>query len=72
MKGICKNSATPTKDQTRESWTMKNEKRCKPKIHNIFNIIITENLPNLQEVLPIHIQEASRTPNKLDQNRTSP
>jgi hypothetical protein len=51
---------------------MKNEKRCKPKIHNIFNIIITENLPNLQEVLPIHIQEASRTPNKLDQNRTSP
>jgi hypothetical protein len=41
-------------------------------IHNIFNIIITENFPNLEKVLPIQIQEASRTPNRLDQNRTSP
>jgi hypothetical protein len=40
--------------------------------HNIFNEIITENFPNLNKVLPIHIQEASRTPNRLDQNRTSP
>jgi chromosome segregation ATPase len=35
-------------------------------IHNIFNKIITENFPNLQKAMPIHIQEASRTPNKLD------
>jgi hypothetical protein len=41
-------------------------------IHNIFNEIITENFPNLNKVLPIHIQEDSRTPNRLDQNRTSP
>jgi hypothetical protein len=73
MKGICKNSATPSKDQTQESWALK-KKRCKPKeyIHNIFNKIITENFPNLQKDLPIQEQEASRTPNRLDQNRTSP
>jgi hypothetical protein len=41
-------------------------------ICNIFNKIITENFPNLKKVLPIQVQEASRTPNRLDQNRTSP
>jgi hypothetical protein len=40
-------------------------------IHNIFNKIITENFPNLKKVLPIQVQEAFRTPNRLDQNRTS-
>jgi hypothetical protein len=40
-------------------------------IHNIFNKI-TENSPNLQKVLLIQVQEAFRTPNRLDQNRTSP
>jgi hypothetical protein len=40
-------------------------------IHNIFNKIITENFLNLEKVMPIQIQEASRTPNRLDQNRTS-
>jgi hypothetical protein len=32
------------------------------RIHNIFNKIITENFPNLQKVMPIQAQEASRTP----------
>jgi hypothetical protein len=41
-------------------------------IHNIFNKIITENLPNLEKTMPIQVQEASRTPNRLDQNRTTP
>jgi hypothetical protein len=41
-------------------------------IHNIFNKIISENFPNLEKVMPIQIQGASRTPNRLDQNRTSP
>jgi hypothetical protein len=41
-------------------------------IHNIFNEIITEKLPNLEKVLQIKVQEASRTPNRLDQNETSP
>jgi hypothetical protein len=40
-------------------------------IHNIFNKIITENFLNLEKVLPIQVQEASRTPNRLDQNGTS-
>jgi hypothetical protein len=41
-------------------------------IGNIFNEIITENFTNLRKVLPIEVQEASRTPNRLDQTRTSP
>jgi hypothetical protein len=39
---------------------------------NIFNKIITEYFPNLEKVLPIKVQEASRTPNRLDKNRHSP
>jgi hypothetical protein len=41
-------------------------------IYNVFNKIITENFPNLEKVMPIQEQEASRSPNRLDQNRTSP
>jgi hypothetical protein len=41
-------------------------------ICNIFNKIITENFQNLKKVLAIQVQEASRTPNRFDQNRTSP
>jgi hypothetical protein len=40
-------------------------------IHNIFNKI-TEKFPNLEKVMPIQVQEASRIPNRLDQNKTSP
>jgi hypothetical protein len=38
----------------------------------ISNIIITETFPNLEKVLLIQVQETSRTPNRLEQNRTSP
>jgi hypothetical protein len=31
VKGICKNSVAPSKDQTCESWAMKKEKRSKSK-----------------------------------------
>jgi hypothetical protein len=41
-------------------------------MHNIFNIIITENFPNLEKSMPIQVQEVSRTPNRLDQNTTTP
>jgi uncharacterized protein YjaZ len=41
-------------------------------IHNIFSKIITENFPNLEIVVPIQVQEASRTPKRLDENRTTP
>ena len=38
---------------------------------NIFNKIIEENLPNLKKEIPMNIQEAYRTPNRLDQKRNS-
>uniref|UniRef100_A0A8C6H6C3 LINE-1 retrotransposable element ORF1 protein n=1 Tax=Mus spicilegus TaxID=10103 RepID=A0A8C6H6C3_MUSSI len=38
---------------------------------NIFNKIIEENFPNLNNDMPINIQEAYRTPNRLDQKRNS-
>jgi ribosomal protein L39E len=39
---------------------------------NIFNKIITENFPNLEKTMLIQVQEASRIPNRLDQNRATP
>jgi archaeosine-15-forming tRNA-guanine transglycosylase len=29
-------------------------------MHNIFNKIITENFPNIEKIMPIQVQEASR------------
>ena len=37
---------------------------------NIFKII-KENFPNLKKEMPMNIQEAYRTPNRLDQKRNS-
>jgi hypothetical protein len=39
---------------------------------NIFKKIITENFQNKEKVMPIQMQEASRTPNRPDQNRITP
>ena len=36
---------------------------------NIFNKVIEENFPNLKKEMPMSIQEAYRTPNRLDQKR---
>jgi hypothetical protein len=38
---------------------------------NIFNKIIEENYPDLKKEITINIQEAYRTPNRLDQKRNS-
>jgi hypothetical protein len=38
---------------------------------NIFKKIIEENFPNLEKEIPMNLQEAYRTPNKLDQKRNS-
>ena len=38
---------------------------------NIFNKIIEENFLNLKKEMPMNIQEAYRTPNRLDQKRNS-
>jgi hypothetical protein len=39
---------------------------------NICNKIVTVNFPHLEKFMPIQVQEASRTPNTPDQNRTTP
>ena len=38
---------------------------------NIFNKIREENIPNLMKEMHMNIQEAYRTPNRLDQKRNS-
>ena len=38
---------------------------------NIFNKPIEENFPKLKKDMPMNIQEAYRTPNRLDQKRNS-
>jgi hypothetical protein len=38
---------------------------------NIFNKIIEENFPYLKKEMPMNIQEAYRTPNRLNQKRNS-
>jgi hypothetical protein len=38
---------------------------------NIFNKIIEENFQNLKKEMPMNIQKAYRTPNRLDQKRNS-
>ncbi|MRC51021.1 hypothetical protein GH871_34570, partial [Bacillus thuringiensis] len=38
---------------------------------NIFNKIIEENFPYLKNDMPMNIQEAYRTPNRLDPKRNS-
>jgi hypothetical protein len=38
---------------------------------NIFTKIIGENFPNLMKEMPINIQEAYKTPNRLGQKRNS-
>jgi hypothetical protein len=37
-------------------------------ICNIFNKMIAENVQNLKKDMPIQVEEASRTPNRHDQN----
>jgi hypothetical protein len=42
------------------------------KYYGIFNKVITESFPNLEKIMSIQVQEASRTPNRPDKNRTTP
>jgi hypothetical protein len=47
MNQICKNSATPLKDQTFESWALNKETKCMQKvIGNILNKTIAEKFSN--------------------------
>jgi hypothetical protein len=49
----------------------KNEDFQLKKPAHIFNKIIEENFPNLKKEKPMNIQEAYRTPNRLDQKINS-
>jgi hypothetical protein len=42
------------------------------RMRKIFKKIITVNFQNLEKSIPIQMQETSRTPNRLHQNRTTP
>jgi hypothetical protein len=53
-------------------WIEEGDEEQAKGICNILNKMITENFSNLKKVWPIQIQEDSRTPNNLDQNRNSP
>jgi hypothetical protein len=37
VKGIPKNAERPSKDQTCDSWTLKKQKRLKPKVYVIYS-----------------------------------
>jgi hypothetical protein len=50
----------------------KGEEVQEKEMHNIFNKIINESFTNLEKTMPIQVQEASRTQNRPDKNRTSP
>jgi hypothetical protein len=55
--------------------TEEGEEMQAKEMHNIFNKIITENFSNLEKSIPIQqdiLQEASRTPNRPDQNISTP
>jgi hypothetical protein len=41
-------------------------------MHNVFSKILTEKFPKSRENYAHSVQEASRTPNRPDQNRTTP
>jgi hypothetical protein len=51
---------------------LKKRRGARKGMHNIVNKIIAENFPNLEKTMPIQVQETFRTPNRPDQNRTTP
>ena len=48
------------------------EEKSKQGINNLFEEIMTENLPNLMKEKDTQVQEAQRVPNKLDPKRPTP
>jgi hypothetical protein len=52
VKGICKNSPTPSKPDLRILGIEEGEEVQTKGTHNIFNKIITENFPNLEKIMP--------------------
>jgi hypothetical protein len=59
-----------TKPENHGHW--RRRRGASKRIRNLVNKIIAQNFPNLQKAMLIQVQEASRTPNRLDENRTTP
>jgi hypothetical protein len=73
VKRKCKNSLTPSKRPNLKIMGIKEGEEVQAKgMHNIFNKTKTENFPYLEKAMPIQVQEASRTLNRHDKNRTTP
>jgi hypothetical protein len=71
VKGICKNSLLIKRPNLKIMGIEEGEEVQAKGICNTFNKI-TENVPNLEKTMLIQMQKASRKPNRLDQNRTTP
>jgi ethanolamine utilization microcompartment shell protein EutL len=72
VEGICKDSPTPSKENLIIMGIGEGEEVQAKGFCNIFNKIMAENFSNQENTMPIQEQEASRTSNRLDQNRTTP
>jgi hypothetical protein len=72
VKGICKNSPSIKRPNLKIMGIKEGKEGQAKGISNIFNKIITGNCPNLEKTMPTQVQEASRTPKRLDQNRDTP
>jgi hypothetical protein len=72
VKRKCKNSLTPSKTKSEDHGFEEGEEVQAKGICNIFNKIITEIFLNLEKTMINQAQEASRTLNRTDQNRTTP
>jgi hypothetical protein len=53
VKGICKNSLTPSKDQTLRLMSIEGQEVQAKENYNICKNIITENFPNLEKTMLI-------------------
>lgn len=58
----------PWKDQKKNNRNRGREKKPKSRYKNTFNKIIEKNVPQLKKEIPINVQQAYRTPDRLDQN----
>jgi hypothetical protein len=72
VKRKCKNLLTPKRPNLRIMGIEEGKEVQEKGMHNIFNKIITEIFLNLAKTMPIQVQEISRTPNRPEQNRTTP
>jgi hypothetical protein len=68
----CNQTYTPREQNLRIMGIDEGKEVQAKRICYIFNKIITENSPDIEEVLPIQVEEDSRTLNRIDQNTTSP